>query len=803
MQSRNQQNVRHVEVTLWTPIKKPLAYLAPVDMSDRELLGRRVVVPVGTRRQIGIITSLTSSYEGKLKSIHQFCDLQPILSADALTLCHFLSEYYFTPLGECIKACLPGPMTAKLRQQVELLSRETLAAKAETGDTTAADLLRRFRRRKLIPARNVTDLKRARLKPLLGKGVIGYRWELRESRAQAQELIVTLNPDGKGGKQFGAKAQALLDWLGEKHTADLQEVRQRFGVSRATITALQRRGLITLNEKPPFRGDPFPTTISVVQLTPEQEKAVAAVNEKLKSGGFAPFLLYGVTGSGKTEVYLRAINQAIKLGKSAIVIVPEIGLSQAIYQNLKASLGEAIGLIHSRLTARSRLSIWQQAREGNLKVVLGPRSAVFSPLQNLGLIIVDEEHDHSLKQDSPAPRYHARDVAIFRARQEGCAAVLGSATPAVESFYNARSGKYQLLCLPRRVDRRTMPRVATINLREAFEKRGYNWLSEELVSAIDTALGQQGQVMLLLNRRGFAPSVHCYSCGNKFGCPHCAVTLVYHKRENRLLCHSCGYREPYPDMCPSCGSNLYLFRGIGTEKLQEELQGYFPDKKIIRMDLDSTRRRGAFDQIYESFRSGKAQILIGTQMIAKGFDFPDVAFVGVVSADTALELPDFRARERTFHLLTQAAGRAGRQTFPGEVLLQTLHPENRIITLAAKHDYESFYQLEIAERQALDFPPFAHLILIRLESAEEDEVVTRANWLAAALRSVSKKPYRILGPTPAPIFKRKSKFRQHILLKTKKVKTTLRYLEKILAHKSLQSRSKLSIIVDVDAVDMM
>jgi primosomal protein N' (replication factor Y) len=794
---------RRVEVAIWSSVQKPLTYIAPADIPDAELLGRRVVVSVLRSKQLGVITALDTSYEGRLKKIDYFPDLEPVLSARDITVCRFLSEYYYASLGDCIRSYLPGALTAKLRQRISVQSRELLAQKAARGEESAARLLSLLGKRNTALISKAEGLTARDLHEYVEKGAIRIDWDIQQRRRYEAEQLITLVEGQSDSVRVGPRARQVLEHLAAHKSSDLADLRRRLKVSRSTIESLVTKGLVMLTEKPSFWGDISKSLDRDLELTAEQTEAITVVNVSIVKSGFAPFLLYGVTGSGKTEVYLRSIRKALEQGGSAIVIVPEIGLSQAMYIRLRELLGSKIGIVHSRLSDRSRLRIWQDARCGSLQVVLGPRSAVFAPMANLKLIVVDEEHDHSLKQDSPAPRYHARDVALYRGRVEGCAVVLGSATPAVESFYNASTGKYHLLQLRHRVDQRTLPRVRTVDLKAAFHEKREGFLTSEMTEAIEKSLESGGQVMLLLNRRGFSPSVHCHSCGQKFTCRNCAVTLVYHKRANQLVCHSCGYHEPYPEACPSCGSNLFLFRGIGTEKLHEELRARFPEVGVLRMDLDSTRNKGTFREIYDKFHSGEARILVGTQMIAKGFDFPDVALVGIVSADTALELPDFRARERTLQLLTQAAGRAGRLTFPGEVVLQTLHPEDLTIAMASEHDYESFYKAEIAEREALNFPPVSHLILVSVESKELSFAEKMAAWIGSELGRVKQKPYQVLGPATAPLTRRRSFFRYHLLLKTKRVKSTLKYLDHILSQKILQNRRKLSIIVDVDAIDMM
>lgn len=796
-------NSRKVEVTLWSSVRKPLTYSVPADLEDEELLGRRAIVSIASRKQVGVITALHAEFAGRTKSVESFPDLGPVLAPNDLEVCRFLSDYYFAPLGECLKAYLPPAMTARLRQCLLLVAREELEGSAAAGDTLASRLLSSFGDKDAIRAELARNVDRRKLLGLIREGVLAIEWQLPRTREHASEHVVSLSATPGDSTRLGPKAAQVLEHLERVGNSDLTSLRRELGVSNSTIKSLVRRELITLSEKPGFWHEEIAAQSPDLTLTAEQQSAVEELSGGINSGEFSPFLLHGVTGAGKTEVYVRAIETATRCGGQAIVVVPEIGLAHAMYQRLLAAFGNSVALIHSRLTARSRLRIWQLAREGKISIVLGPRSAIFTPFPNLKLIVVDEEHDQSLKQDSPMPRYHARDVALFRGSLEKCAVILGSATPAVETFHNAISGRFKLLRLSERVDRRALPAVSVVDLKKAFEEEKRGFLTEQLIEGIQRSLDMNGQVMLLLNRRGFAPSVHCYQCGKRLTCKSCSVTLVYHKRENEIRCHTCGHREPYPEVCPGCGGNLFMFRGIGTEKLQEELHALFPNVEIERMDLDSTRRKGSFREIYDRFRKGHARILIGTQMIAKGFDFPDVALVGIVSADTALGLPDFRARERTFQLLTQAAGRAGRQRFPGEVILQTLHPDDITVAMATHHDYESFYQAEIAERQALNFPPFARLILIAVEAGDEAYADKVSGWIADALGQVKQKPYQLLGPVVAPVSRRRSLFRYHLLLKTTKVRTTLRYLEAVLQHKSLQNRRKLSIIVDVDAIEML
>lgn len=795
--------LRLVEVCVFDAVKKPLTYRAPDALSPAELLGRRVIVPLGRRKMLGVVTALDADYTGPVRDIDSFPDLEPVLSAAELEFCRFIADYYLTPLADVLQSCLPQPLSARLNQRVTIPSHPALTAAAAAGDPAAGALVKMLGSRKQLSTARFSELKPALRTRLRDAGLITLDWQVKRGRLDAEMLQVTTTLQEVPPDLKSSVTRRLLEYLIAHGPADLAALRRLTRTSVQQVFAAEVAGLLCVAEIPPFFNPPAaPRALNFV-LNAEQTAATATVTATISESAFAAFLLYGVTGSGKTEVYIECIKSAIAAGRRAIVIVPEIGLSQAIYYRLAAIFGERLALIHSRMSAKSRFEIWQRARSGKLDIVLGPRSALFSPLPDLGLIIVDEEHDASLKQESPPPRYHARDLAVVRAQRQNCAVILGSATPSVESYHNALAGKYRLLELTQRVDARPLPLVRRVDLRRSFEKRGHGYLSAELREQIEATLAFNGQAMLLLNRRGFAPSVHCFACGYKLTCRDCDVALVYHKIRHSMLCHLCGYTEPYPDLCPRCRSNLFLYRGIGTEKMEEELRRAFPDVPLLRMDLDSTRKEGSFREIFEKFRSGQAKILLGTQMIAKGFDFPDVALVGIITADTSLELPDFRARERTFQLLTQASGRAGRHNFAGQVIVQTLYPDDKTVLLAQEHDYKSFYDSEIAERLELAFPPFVRLILVAVESTDAAHAQRTGKELKDALHGRLTNLARVHGPIAAPIHKRRSFFRFQILIKTKRIKTVLKLIAEILNVPERQTNRQQRVIVDVDPVDMM
>ena len=791
------------EVCLFGSIKKPLTYHIPDELQSPDLIGRRVIVPLGKRKQLGVITTVDVNFDGQTRPIDSLPDLQPVISTADLALCRFVSEYYLASLGDTIRALLPQPLTSQLSQRVQIISREKLDQLAIEGNALAQFVQAKSRGRSMIASHHLQSYSRAAIEKLIEAGVIEVDWNVQTTRLKEEDYQVERSEHTDPEMELTSRERDAVDYLSEWGIADLVEWRKTHRLTRKQIQELAAAGAVRIAEKPPFVEPLKPVTPREFVPTTAQEDAITALNSAISSDKFEPFLLHGVTGSGKTEVYVAAIQHAVKAGKQAIVLVPEIGLAQAIYLRLENVFGSSLGLIHSRLTARSRYEIWNKARSGKLQIVLGPRSAIFTPFPHLGLIVVDEEHDAAYKQASPAPRYNARDLAVYRAQKLGAVVVLGSATPSIESYYNAKSGKYALLELPERVDGRDLPAVEIVDLKQSFEKKGSGYLSDTLIGEINGAIEQNGQIMLLLNRRGFAPSVHCYSCGKKIECKNCAVALVFHKGRNRLMCHLCGHHEPYPDKCPSCQSNLFLYRGIGTEKMEEELRRRLPEIPVLRMDLDSTRKQGSFREIYMKFRSGAAKMLLGTQMISKGFDFPDVALVGIITADTTLELPDFRARERAFQLLTQVSGRAGRHNFPGKVILQTLHPTDATIALAAGHDFKSFYESEITEREELRFPPFTHLVLIAIESKDASMAQTVAESLGEQFAKSLNKLCSIQGPIPAPIMKLREFFRFHLLLKTRSVRRVTPILDEIVNAKELQNNRNVHVIVDVDPVDMM
>ncbi len=571
------------------------------------------------------------------------------------------------------------------------------------------------------------------------------------------------------------------------------------GASQAA-RSLARRKLIALEPESPtgvFASEAPPRT-----LNPHQLEAYQQIEAAQRSGKFQTFLLQGVTGSGKTEVYLKSIDACLALGKSALLLVPEIALTPAVAGDFFHRFGDRVAILHSAFHDAERAEQWRRIRAGLATVVVGTRSGVFAPVRNLGLVVIDEEHDQSYKQQD-TPRYNGRDVAIVRAQGAGAVAILGSATPSLESRYNVQRGKYTLLTLPERIEKRPMPDVEVIDMRQEFlETRKLAIFSRRLVDMIAERLEKGEQTMLLLNRRGFSSFVACRACGEKMECVNCAVTLTYHRRDRRMLCHYCNYAQKVPSVCPKCGSEYLNFIGTGSEKVEEELHRDFPTARIARMDRDTVSGKRHFETILHAFREGDSDILVGTQMIAKGHDIPNVTLVGVVSADVGLGLPDFRAAERTFQLLTQAAGRAGRGNLPGIVLIQTINPEHYAIRYASEQNYDGFYEKEIQFRKLMRYPPFAALANVLVRSQKQEDALEMSTELGRML-DPAPEGLKILGPAEAPVPKLKSEFRYQLLIKAidrKRLNETLRELRRFTQEKRWNPTA---LVIDVDPLTLL
>jgi primosomal protein N' (replication factor Y) len=720
-------------------------YRIPSSLAGAVQIGSRVAVPFGKRTAQGYVVGLAdNSTYPQLREIADVIGKKPLLGDKILELTRWMGKYYCCPVELCVKCALP-----EVVRKAKISWKERQYVKP--GKISPEDLAKL---RKRAP-------KRARVIDILQKS------------------------DG----MFVFKLVKLAD------TDD------------ATVKRLAEKGFVQLSEqiddRDPFGGEVFlPTT--PLSLTSDQQKALELCTAAIDQPSSAsPILIHGVTGSGKTEIYLQAIEHALHQGKDSIVLVPEISLTPQTVERFRARFqNQQITVLHSNLGAGERHDQWHKIRDGQSHIVIGARSAVFAPVQALGLIVIDEEHETSYKQDE-APRYNARDIAVMRAKIERAAVVLGSATPSLESFYNARRGRYTLTTLPTRVDNKKMPVMRIVDMRqEAIRQKGLHVLSSKLRDAIQKRLDKHEQVILFLNRRGYATHMFCPKCGYIAKCPNCSVSLTYHRKAGQLLCHLCGFVSGVPKNCPECRDPAIRYAGMGTEKVESAIQHAFPKARVQRMDSDVMTRKTLYREILGAFRVGKIDILVGTQMIAKGLHFPNVTLVGIIYADMALHLPDFRAGERTFQLLVQVAGRAGRGDVEGEVVVQSFTPFHSAVQYARQHDFNGFYEEEIEFREQLHYPPVSRLICITARSRSE----TKASFYSQALsRELQKRVPDTLGvvagPTPAPLAKVQNQYRFQVMLRTQHIMQVVESLHKVLA--SLKPPEDVSVAVDVDPVSLL
>ncbi len=841
---------KYADVSLPVSVDREFTYLVPPALQESVSVGVRVVVPLGRKFATGLVVGLpdVSTVRG-LKPIRDVLDASPLVSTDLLRLCRWVSEYYLAPLGDVLRAANPGAFTRPSRRSATLLRTLTdpelariqrrspkreriLRTLADHGTLTSPEIERLAGLTDVNPALN--ELERAGListEEIISTSGSAVRTALFISRdsVRADEIVTRLERTPTRSVRRRELLASILR-MTEQSTEDfpVSSLLQRSGATRKALLSLADQGLFALVPREVRRRQDYGTeeqTLGII-LNRDQQNALSAILASLGSPVRKPFLLHGVTGSGKTQVYIECIRHVLAKGRSAIVLVPEISLTPQIVRRFQSHFADLVAVVHSRMSIAERREVWKLAQRGTAAIVIGPRSAIFAPLKNLGLIVVDEEHEATYKQFDAMPRYHARDVAIVRGAFEQALVLLGSATPSVESYDNALRGKYALLELPQRIDDVPMPAIAVVDM-TAERKRLYAAMKESLpqeeraklksfqqpgISAIlqekirDRLQRQEG-IILLQNRRGFAPFVECPDCGYTETCENCNVTLTYHITHKHLRCHYCGLvRQPYI-ICPSCGSTATKLHGIGTQKVEEDLARMFPEARIIRMDLDTTTTKGSHDRLLRRFGNRDADILLGTQMVAKGLDFPHVTLVGVISADTQMLLPDFRSAERTFQLLTQVAGRAGRSTLLGEVIIQTYQPKNFTLAHVIDHNFRAFYDQELEERRELEYPPFSRLVLLEAKGRDEGKVRRTAESIAAQLSSAHGF-FTVLGPAPAVIGKIRGEYRWHIIVKNMKSSdpggSRLReLLHGIQLETAATAQRTVRLIVDVDPVTLM
>jgi primosomal protein N' (replication factor Y) (superfamily II helicase) len=837
--ARKKRSERLVDVAVMAAIRYPLTYRVPESMDVRT--GQRLLVPLGSRRATGIaLEPVARTAPGlKVREILRVLDPVPLLSPELLTLGLWISEYYLAPVGEVFRAMLPLRSTTRRARLVQItdLGRERLqeleaSLLEEARQSAEASLLRLLAERQAVEPQGV-PLESVRRRFAAGgdlmAGALEQGWisisEVEREQTHRKTFAVRLGtgapPGGVQGpvpqhrRRLSPTAQRIIEILRQEGPAD--DHRQLLKSARGSLAALrklQETGFVELTGRdlqsaalggPEERALASPSGAAGPELTRSQTTVFDELAARLRVRRFSAALLHGVTGSGKTEVYLRLIAQTFELGRSALMLVPEIALTPAVESQFVERFGNQVAVLHSGLGESERHEAWWRIRRGEAKAVLGTRSAVFAPLDELGLVIVDEEHESSYKQEE-TPRYHARDVAVLRGRLAKALVVLGSATPSLESYSNARAGKYHLSVLKERIGGRALASVEIIDMRQEFrETHTQVPVSRRLKEEIEAQLRARAQTMILLNRRGYSWFLLCRSCGQSVRCVNCSISLTYHRREHRLICHYCGYSTSVPSRCPACDSEYLYYVGEGTEKIEQKLAELFPEARVERLDRDATRRRGHFQKVLSDFRRGKIDILVGTQLIAKGHDFPGVTLVGVVSADMGLALPDFRAAERTFQLLTQAAGRAGRGDAPGRVLVQTFFPEHYAIRLAAEQNYDGFFAKEMSFRRLMRHPPTTALANVIAQHTRLEQAARFAKQIGRFFETAlaSQPNVKVFGPSPAPLARIEGRYRIQFLLKSNSRARLNAVLRDLVAACNLEGIPPQSLMIDMDPVSVM
>ena len=802
--------MRLVEVAVAVPVRRTFTYTVAPDLDLEK--GMRVLVPFGRKLLMGYVVGFPGATEinpSLLRPVRKVLDFEPILTAELLQLGFWLSQYYLSSPGEVLRAMLPAGLNFRGDYQISLLQMPDQPSLLP-GQDDVLDLLRKGPIRFEALARR---LGRANLwqqiQRLHRAGLVAVREHLDERSIEKTALFVKLGVNRHAPKLTLAQSVAMEKLISLPLPVRLSEL-ARHGVSPTTVRSLEKKGLLGV-ERRVVRRNPLQPQIrrmETLALMAEQAAAVRQIGEALQPRRFQSFLLHGVTGSGKTEVYLNVMDEALRRGRSALMLVPEIGLTPVLARTVQSWFGEHVAILHSALSAGERHDEWQRIRKSEARVVIGTRSAVFCPIRDLGIIIVDEEQDSSYKQEEN-PMYNGRDVALVRGSFNNAVVVLGSATPALETYFQAdRAGKHRRISIAQRVQNRALPQVHVVDMRTEFQRHGKAVvLSDSLQQGIDERLQRQEQVMILLNRRGYAPILLCRSCGNVLQCRQCSVSLTYHQQEQRMHCHYCGYSCGIPPACVECGGQYLFFVGEGTERIQELLRGIFPGAVVDRLDRDSTRVKGGHQAILRRFDAGQTQILVGTQMIAKGHDFHNVTLVGVLNADSGLRIPDFRSAERTFQLITQVAGRSGRGEVRGEVIVQTYYPNHYALRYACMQDYEGFYREEIRYRKLFSYPPYSSLATVLTQDPDSDRSRIRAKLFCDELQEVLRErqvggDLRVVGPADALLGKLKGLYRNQILLKSRSRQLLHEVLESTLQRLEAKKVNTSKWSIDVDPAQL-
>jgi primosomal protein N' (replication factor Y) (superfamily II helicase) len=808
------------------PVPLDMVFTYRVTSDDNPVVGGRVLVPFRQQRLPGIVTEMHDRKPSiAIKSILRVLDAVPVLDEQLLNLGRWIANYYLAPLGEVFRTMLPlnaefkraiaYDITPQGRLALHLAGASGSSARARrTEEEQAAEfrvldyLIAQDDGADSIRIKEERLRSAARVSSAVLSGMVRKKWLVREDVSSVRDAVRTIkiaalkSAEGK----LNDKQRRLVEAIAASGGRVPVKVLRALEVPQTTLATLVKRGLVEVTSEAISVVFPQPSGRSPAHqfgLNSAQKTALHRIVEAEGQRKFSGILLYGITGSGKTAVYLAAMRSVLEAGRSAILLVPEIGLTPAVAADLHQIFGEEVAILHSALSDKERAQQWHRIRNGEARMVVGTRSAVFAPVADLALMIVDEEHDSSYKQEE-TPRYHARDVAVMRAKMANAVVVLGSATPSLESYFNAKKNKYALVELPDRVEKRPLPEVEIVDMRVEFQETGQEQvISRKLAAEIKDRIDRKEQVMVLLNRRGYSPVALCRACGKTLQCQNCAIAMTHHKLQHKMVCHYCGFVAPVPKSCAHCGSEYVYFLGTGSEKLEELLHGMFPQARIARLDRDTVRGHEDFERTLNALNEGELDLLVGTQMIAKGHDIHGVTLVGVVGADNALGLPDFRAAERTFQLLTQVAGRAGRGQTPGKVILQTYFDDHYAVQYAAHHDFAGFYEKELRFRSWMHYPPYGVIANVLIRSDKLDEALQWSGTIGKWFEQTRHEGVRVLGPATAPIVRLKRDYRYHFILKSPsrgKLNDTLRAM---LAYATQQKIPRTQVIVDVDAIWLM
>lgn len=801
----------YVTVALNIPADKLFTYAVPANLQSQASMGKRVFVPFGRRKRTGFVVDTSDSCDREdIKPIHEILDEEALFDSNDLKFYSWIAEYFIHPLGKTLAELIPSGPEKKDSLWITPLPPPPDLELSKSQEKLM-DFLNQYPQGiALAHLIKNSDLRNAATvaRSLHLAGLVRFSAKQNKSLAVRTQKIIRLVPNAGEPIKLTARQEELVGFLKNSGPIGVNDLIASAGTSSAIVKKLLEKGVITFSDAEIIRKASLTSIISrtqgTISLTSEQKTALEEIYRLTKTNKFCPILLHGVTGSGKTEVYLNAIEHVLKSGGTAMYLVPEIALTPQLISRIAGRFdADKIAVIHSGIAQSVRYDQWRQIKRGKINLVIGARSALFAPLPGLKLIIIDEEHDASYKQDDRLC-YHGRDLAVVKAKFNDAVVILGSATPGIRTYYNACIKKYTYLELSQRVNDKPLPRIDVIDMKSQKEMHGKTpILSDALIAAIEKTLGKKEQTLLFLNKRGFDTFLVCADCGYNFRCPNCAVALKSHLAENIIKCHYCDYTQKALPLCPQCGGGRILNYGTGTQKLEKELTTLFPQARICRMDSDTTSGRGTQEKILYTLEQKEIDILVGTQMITKGHDFPFITLVGVISADTSLNMPDFRAAEKTFQLLTQVAGRGGRGDTAGRVIIQTFNPQHYVLQFTRTHDYKSFYKEEIGSRKALQYPPFGHLICLHFSSVNKDalmettqEVGRQAKTLVARHGNAAE----VIGPSESPLAKIRGQHRQQMLIKGRDSKILHTITHEILKK---HNTSAVKITVDVDPENFM